>query len=206
MTTPTPCAGRRARPKPKASCGEDPADPTTPWPLPARPDPARHRPDGRPRREAEAQTRESLRLSPHNPLASAQLGQILLDAGRTNEAVALFEEPALAPLMTRSCCWCLAAPIARGARPGPPPLLRRGRGRSSPTRTGRIRGRSGAGRPTLDIGLHRRLAGVYARLGRPDKARQETDTVRLLLKECRRRPASSTPCPRTRRRQKALSP
>ena len=65
-------------------------------------------------------------------------------------------------------------------RPGPPPSARS----LLADRAARRRcWRTQAGRSPQDIGLHRRLAALYARLGRPDQAKQEADTARLLLQD-----------------------
>jgi predicted Zn-dependent protease len=130
--------------------------------------------------EAEAETRESLRLSPHNPLADAQLGQILLDRGDTAGALALFED-------------------ARARTPNDPKLLRllaRAYGRQGKTAQAaalaaqaqallaaqnRADVLAAQARATpLNLSLHQQLAALYARIGQPEKARQEADTVRLL--------------------------
>lgn len=135
-----------------------------------------------PAREAEAESnlRESLRLSPRNPVAEVSMAELLLDQGKAPEAVALlldslqrlpFERRTIL-LLSRAYRLtgqdALAAQAARRAA-----AFQRDEDQVS-VLEGEMRAHQG------DIPFHQRLAAFYDRIGKPDKAAQERLTIQRL--------------------------
>ena len=130
--------------------------------------------------EAERETRESLRLSPHNPLPETQLGELLLDAGRTAEALPLLEDartrtPANQPLLLLLARACRqAGRTAEAAR-----YAADAKTLFAAQQQAAVLADQSHHHP-LDVALHRRLAALYLATGQPAKAQTEADTARLL--------------------------
>lgn len=130
--------------------------------------------------EAEAQTREALRLSPHAPEAADQLAGILLARGGTAEALKLLQGSVsddpnnLNTLNTLARAYRRAGQAHQAAATTARALtLRRDQDRKSVLTEQEHR-------HFMDPGLHDQLADIFRRIGRPDRAREEREVARLL--------------------------
>ena len=136
--------------------------------------------------EAGAQTREALRLSPHNPLADVQLAQLTLDGGQAPEAVALLNDSLASRPDDQKTLLLLARAYQQA---GQPALAAQASARARTILQQQQRSdvlADQSRRNPLDAALHQQLADLYARLGRPDKARREADMARLIQSDPQR--------------------
>ena len=136
--------------------------------------------------EAEAQTREALRLSPHNPLADVQLAQLTLDKGQALAAAALLTDSLAGRPDDPKTLLLLARAFQQAGQPGP---AAQASARAKTTMQQQQRAdvlADRSRRSPLDGGLHQQLADLYMRLGQPDKARREADMARLIQSDPRR--------------------
>lgn len=141
--------------------------------MDSRPSPARAA-------QAEAETREALRLSPHAPEAADQLAQMLLERGDTMEALTLLQgglsdDPYnLNTLNTLARAYRRAGQAQRAAAITARALsLRRDQDRKAVLTEQEHK-------QFADPHLHDQLADLFGRIGRPDRAREEREIARLL--------------------------
>ncbi len=129
---------------------------------------------------AEAETREALRLSPHQPLAEAQLGKMLLLRGGAREAVPLLEDSAASDRYDVS----LLNVLARAYRlTGEGTKARALTAQSEALFQDQQRTRILQIQEHHDMmnqGIHRQLARLYGEIGQPERAKQEEEMMRLV--------------------------
>ena len=130
--------------------------------------------------EAEANLREALRLSPRNPVAEVSMASLLLDQGQGAAAVRLLSDSLRRlPFERRTILLlsrayrvtgqdALAAKAAQQAA-----VLQRDEDQASVLEGDKHKRQR-------DPAFHRRLADLYDRIGKPDKAAQERLTVQRL--------------------------
>ena len=133
--------------------------------------------------EAEAETRRALALTPGDPLAQIQLAHILLDRGDAPGATdlltkALATDPENAP--------ALRTLAQAQARAGQPALAGRtfARARAVADTNDRLKILRRREKATpLDGGLHREIAALYLKQGKPDQADAEQRMAQLIQKD-----------------------
>ena len=130
--------------------------------------------------EAEAQTREALRLAPHAPEAKNQLAQIALAKGNFEEARRLLEgslsdDPYnLSTLNTLTQAYRRSGQAKRAEEVSARALsLHQDQDRKAVLREQEHKS-------FTDPRLHEELAEIFGRTGRPDRARQEQEIAHLL--------------------------
>jgi tetratricopeptide (TPR) repeat protein len=131
-------------------------------------------------KEGEGHLREALRLSPRNPVVEVQFAELLLDRGQGSEAVQLLSDALLRlPFERRAIlllghAYRMIGQDALAERVGQQAaVLQRDEDQASVL--------EGAKRDhTTDIPFHQKLADVYDRIGKPDKAAQERQTIQRL--------------------------
>lgn len=141
---------------------------------------ARQPPDPPRQAEAEAQTREVLRLQPHNPSADTQLGEMLLDRGQTREAIGVLTDARVGDPSNRNALLLLARAYRQG---GQPVLAAKTAQQAAVLLRDQERIQvleAQESRDTLNVPLHQELAVLDARTGKPERARREQEMARLL--------------------------
>ncbi len=131
-------------------------------------------------KEAEANLREALRLSPRNPVAEVSMAELLLDRQQAPEAVQLLSDSLRRlPFERRSIlllsrAYRLIGQNALAAKAaGQAAVLQRDEDRASVLESAKRTHQT-------DIAFHQRLADLYDRIGKPDKAVQERLMVQRL--------------------------
>ena len=135
-------------------------------------------PDGE--AEAEAETREALRLSPRQPLAEAQLGKLLLLRGQARESVPLLEDSVasspydvgLLNVLTHAYRLTGQAKKAEALAAQSDRLFQD----QQQTHILQIQEHH----DMMNQGIHQQLAQLYGRIGQPNRAKQEQDMMRLV--------------------------
>ena len=130
--------------------------------------------------EAEAETREALRLFPHQPLAEVQLAQLLLRKGDARGAFPLIQEALAANpynvntlnLLTRVSRQVGDVKLAES-------LSVRSKSIFQDEQQLRVL-EANEHKNLMDITVHQQLGQVYGRIGQPEKAQQEKELVHLL--------------------------
>lgn len=130
--------------------------------------------------EAEAQTREALRLAPAAPAPQRQLAQILIDRGQSADAIvalkaALAEEPGDVKTMQT---------LARALQKNGQPAQARTLAMQAKARFDALQAidvlKSRLQKAPGDLDAHRRLAIMYRQTNQPDMARQEQGILALM--------------------------
>ncbi len=130
--------------------------------------------------EAEVQTRESLQLAPHTSDADNQLAEMLLERGDARGAVALLQDSLSADPYSLNTLNILARAYRENGQTSQAALIS---ARARAFRTVQERKSvlsSQEHEKFLDVPLHEELAILYRKTGRPDRASQEEQLVRLL--------------------------
>ena len=130
--------------------------------------------------EAEAEVREALRLSPRQPLAETLLAEILLRRGQATEAVALLQDArkalpydvTLLNVLTRAARQAGDAGLAAATAAQSAQVFRD----QQQVRVLEV----GEHGDLQNLGLHRQLAELHARIGDTTQAERERTLIRLL--------------------------
>ena len=133
--------------------------------------------------EAEAQTREALRLSPESPVAQAQLGGMLLARGDAAGAVKLLEGSLSGDPYNVNTLHTLARAYVGSGQPARAQAVS-ARAQSLFSDQQRVNTlRDKEHERFTDISLHQQLADLYVRVGRPDRVAQEREIAQMLRKD-----------------------
>ncbi len=130
--------------------------------------------------EAEAQTREALRLFPHNSLADLQLAQIVLGKKQIPEAIALLDDALQTNPYNRNAMSVLARAYRQAGRTDLSEQVSK-RADVLYKDQQRIQVLEGdEAKRLMDVGIHEELARLYGRVGQPKKASYEQSMAQLL--------------------------
>ena len=128
-------------------------------------------------REAEAQTLEALRLSPHNPVADVQLAGLRLQQGRAAEAASLLTDSLKRVPDNPQGLLLLARAYRRMGRDGPAARVAQQAGvLANDQEQSNVLENKLVEHPS-DIHLHQQLAVLYDRLNEPDKAAKQRAAI-----------------------------
>ena len=130
--------------------------------------------------DAEQQGQAALQFSPHNPLASVLLGQMLLDKGKAREAIAQFTNALSGNPYDQKTLLILARAYQGAGQPeNAAKISARAKILFTEQQQEAVLADQSRKAP-LNITLHRHLALLYARTGQAAKARRETSITHLL--------------------------
>ena len=130
--------------------------------------------------EAEAETREALRLFPHNPLALLQLAQIVLSRKQVNEAVDLLKDALQNNPYNRNAMSVLARAYRQSGKDA---LAEKFSKQADALYQDQQRAQvleSQEAKKLMVPGIHEELAQLYTRTGEPKKAAYEQSIAHLL--------------------------
>lgn len=130
--------------------------------------------------EAEAETREALRLFPHNPLADLQLAQIVLSKKQIPEAIGLLNDALQHNPTNRNAMSILARAYRQAGRTDLAEKVSKQADAlyKDQQRVQVLEGEEA--RNLMDAHIHEELAQLYGRIGEPKKASYEQSMAQLL--------------------------
>lgn len=133
--------------------------------------------------EAEFQTREALRLSPHNPQADVQLATIVLPQGKVAEAITLLTDALQRNTFDRTAMSLLARAYRQSGQNGLAEKVARQANKlfDDQQRVAVLEDKER--RSLLDVTIHEQLAALYSRIGQDAKAEHERQMIALLRKD-----------------------
>lgn len=130
--------------------------------------------------EAEAQTREALRLTPRAPSAQVQLAQLLLARRQTREALPLLTEAFSRQPLNRKTMKILARAYRLSGQAQVADRLDARSDALARDQQQTLVVESNVAKRPMDADLHAQLAALYRRTGAPQKADHEQALVQLL--------------------------
>jgi tetratricopeptide (TPR) repeat protein len=135
---------------------------------------------------AEAETREALRLFPHNALADLQLAQIMLSKGRQHDAIDLLQDALRSDAHNRNAMTVLARAYRQTGRND---LSERFSKQADLLYQDQERARVLEGEESkhlMQADFHENLSRLYGRVGEQKKAMYEQSMARLLRENPRK--------------------
>ncbi len=131
-------------------------------------------------KESEAETREALRLFPHNPLADIQLAQIVLSRQQTGEAIDLLTDALHQSPYNRNAMSVLARAYRQSGRIDLAEKMSKQAEQLYTDQQRREVLESQEAKQIMDVPTHEELARLYKRIGETKKATYELSMAQLL--------------------------